>query len=153
VRTPTYDNFQQTPAQFQPVQIQPATPRIDSGAQTAQFGKALEGLGGVLMDIELQERGAQIEAATKEADAAFTSQLNTMLHDPEAGYLAQQGRNAVDGYEPTTKALDKLQRDALASLKDPQAQKIGRALSSAIVRNRPSPKSKSTPASSAAPGR
>lgn len=124
MRTPTYDNFQQMPAQFQPVQAQAVTPRVDPGAQLASLGQATERAGHKMLDFELQQRAEQIQAATKEADVAFTSQLNTMLHDPEAGYLAQQGRNAVDGYEPTVQALDKLQRDALASLKDPQARKM-----------------------------
>ena len=41
-RVPTYGDFQQMPAQFQPVQIQPATPRVDPGAQAASFGQATE---------------------------------------------------------------------------------------------------------------
>ena len=53
-RVPTYDNFQQMPAQFQPVQIQPATPRVDPGAQAASFGQAAQRAGAVAMDMELE---------------------------------------------------------------------------------------------------
>lgn len=124
MRAPTYDNFQQMPAQFQPVQAQPVTPRVDPGAQLATTGQQLERFGAALWDMELKDQAEQLQAATKDADAAFTSQLNALMHDPETGYFTQQGRNAVDGYEPTVKALDKLQRDSLGELKDPRAREM-----------------------------
>ena len=36
-RVPTYDNFQQMPAQLRTVEMQAAMPRVDPGAQAANF--------------------------------------------------------------------------------------------------------------------
>ena len=63
-RVPTYDNFQQMPAQFQPVQIQPATPRVDPGAQAASFGQATERAGAVEMDMSSKRSSRPTSSAS-----------------------------------------------------------------------------------------
>ena len=95
-RVPTYDNFQQMPAQFQPVQIQPATPRVDPGAQAASFGQATERAGAVAMDMELE---ALKQANQLRVDDALNKALEAemrLAYDKDAGYTSQRGLSALE---------------------------------------------------------
>ena len=95
-RVPTYDNFQQMPAQFQPVQIQPATPRVDPGAQAASFGQATERAGAVAMDMELE---ALKQANQLRVDDALNKALEAemrLAYDKDAGYTNQRGISALE---------------------------------------------------------
>lgn len=95
-RVPTYDNFQQMPAQFQPVQIQPATPRVDPGAQAANFGQAAQRAGAVAMDMELD---ALKQANQLRVDDALNKALEAemrLAYDKDAGYTNQRGISALE---------------------------------------------------------
>lgn len=95
-RVPTYDNFQQMPAQFQPVQIQPATPHVDPGAQAASFGQATERAGAVAMDMELE---ALKQANQLRVDDALNKALEAemrLAYDKDAGYTNQRGISALE---------------------------------------------------------
>ena len=95
-RVPTYDNFQQMPAQFQPVQIQPATPRVDPGAQAANFGQAAQRAGAVAMDMELE---ALKQANQLRVDDALNKALEAemrLAYDKDAGYTNQRGISALE---------------------------------------------------------
>ena len=95
-RVPTYDNFQQMPAQFQPVQIQPATPRVDPGAQAASFGQAAQRAGAVAMDMELD---ALKQANQLRVDDALNKALEAemrLAYDKDAGYTSQRGLSALE---------------------------------------------------------
>ena len=95
-RVPTYDNFQQMPAQFQPVQIQPAMPRVDPGAQAESFGQATERAGAVAMDMELE---ALKQANQLRVDDALNKALEAemrLAYDKDAGYTSQRGLSALE---------------------------------------------------------
>ena len=95
-RVPTYDNFQQMPAQFQPVQIQPAMPRVDPGAQAASFGQAAQRAGAVAMDMELE---ALKQANQLRVDDALNKALEAemrLAYDKDAGYTSQRGLSALE---------------------------------------------------------
>ena len=95
-RVPTYDNFQQMPAQFQPVQIQPAMPRVDPGAQAASFGQAAQRAGAVAMDMELE---ALKQANQLRVDDALNKALEAemrLAYDKDAGYTNQRGISALE---------------------------------------------------------
>ena len=95
-RVPTYDNFQQMPAQFQPVQIQPATPRVDPGAQAANFGQTAQRAGAVAMDMELE---ALKQANQLRVDDALNKALEAemrLAYDKDAGYTNQRGISALE---------------------------------------------------------
>ena len=95
-RVPTYDAFQQMPAQFQPVQIQPATPRVDPGAQAASFGQATERAGAVATDMELE---ALKQANQLRVDDALNKALEAemrLAYDKDAGYTNQRGISALE---------------------------------------------------------
>ena len=95
-RVPTYDSFQQMPAQFQPVQIQPAMPRVDPGAQAANFGQAAQRAGAVAMDMELE---ALKQANQLRVDDALNKALEAemrLAYDKDAGYTSQRGLSALE---------------------------------------------------------
>ena len=95
-RVPTYDNFQQMPAQFQPAQFQPATPRVDPGAQAANFGQAAQRAGAVAMDMELE---ALKQANQLRVDDALNKALEAemrLAYDKDAGYTNQRGISALE---------------------------------------------------------
>ena len=58
------------------------------------------------------------ETAAKELDIETSEAIRSLLNDPERGYLAMQGKNAVDGYEPTRAALQKIVDDRASSIQD-----------------------------------
>lgn len=95
-RVPTYDNFQQMPAQFQPVEMQAAMPRVDPGAQAASFGQAAQRAGAVAMDMELE---ALKQANQLRVDDALNKALEAemrLAYDKDAGYTNQRGVSALE---------------------------------------------------------
>ena len=95
-RVPTYDNFQQMPAQFQPVQIQPAMPHVDPGAQAASFGQAALRAGAAAMDMEFE---ALKQANQLRVDDALNKALEAemrLAYDKDAGYTSQRGLSALE---------------------------------------------------------
>lgn len=134
-RVPTYDNFQQMPAQFQPVQIQPATPRVDPGAQAASFGQATERAGAVAMDMELE---ALKQANQLRVDDALNKALEAemrLAYDKDAGYTSQRGLSALEreSGKPLADEYDEEFGKAVESIgaglgNDYQRQVFGRAI-------------------------
>ena len=95
-RVPTYDNFQQMPAQFRPVEMQAAMPRVDPGAQAASFGQAAQRAGAVAMDMELE---ALKQANQLRVDDALNKALEVemrLAYDKDAGYTNQRGISALE---------------------------------------------------------
>ena len=134
-RVPTYGDFQQMPAQFQPVQIQPATPRVDPGAQAASFGQATERAGAVAMDMELE---ALKQANHLRVDDALNKALEAemrLAYDKDVGYTSRRGESALpskDGKllsDEYDEAFGKVAEEIGAGLgNDYQRQAFGQAM-------------------------
>ena len=95
-RVPTYDNFQQMPAQLRPVEMQAAMPRVDPGAQAANFGQAAQRAGAAAMDMELE---ALKQANQLRVDDALNKALEAemrLAYDKDAGYTSQRGLSALE---------------------------------------------------------
>lgn len=95
-RVPTYDNFQQMPAQLRPVEMQAAMPRVDPGAQAASFGQAAQRAGAAAMDMELE---ALKQANQLRVDDALNKALEAemrLAYDKDAGYTNQRGISALE---------------------------------------------------------
>lgn len=95
-RVPTYDNFQQMPAQLRPVEMQAAMPRVDPGAQAANFGQAAQRAGAAAMDMELE---ALKQANQLRVDDALNKALEAemrLAYDKDAGYTSQRGILALE---------------------------------------------------------
>ena len=134
-RVPTYGDFQQMPAQFQPVQIQPATPRVDPGAQAANFGQAAQRAGAVAMDMELE---ALKQANHLRVDDALNKALEAemrLAYDKDVGYTSRRGESALpskDGKllsDEYDEAFGKVAEEIGAGLgNDYQRQAFGQAM-------------------------
>ena len=95
-RVPTYDNFQQMPAQLRTVDMQAAMPRVDPGAQAANFGQAAQRAGAAAMDMELE---ALKQANQLRVDDALNKALEAemrLAYDKDAGYTSQRGLSALE---------------------------------------------------------
>jgi DNA-directed RNA polymerase subunit F len=135
-RVPVYDSFQVAPGTLPG--IQQTAPKIDdmvrvTGVQQAQFGKAMAGLGGQLAANAITMQIDINEAAAKTADSTLADTMRELLHNPESGYLNQSGKTAVDGFKPTSEAIDKAVEEAGKGLEN-DAQRL--AFRDAAMRRR-----------------
>lgn len=95
-----------------------------AGAQTRQFGQGMEQAGQVAANIATDIQHENNSAEAKQIDAGFTATLNNLQFDPDNGFMAQQGKAAVDSYVDSVKAIDKARRDALNSTQNSQVQQM-----------------------------
>lgn len=77
--------------------------------------------------------------AAEEAMVNFERAKNDVFFNPETGYFNTQGRNAVDGAEPTSKQLETLARQHSQALRSAQARRLfDRAVQGRIARDQQS---------------
>jgi soluble lytic murein transglycosylase len=84
------------PAQFRPVEMQAAMPRVDPGAQAASFGQAALRAGAAAMDMEFE---ALKQANQLRVDDALNKALEAemrLAYDKDAGYTSQRGLSALE---------------------------------------------------------
>jgi hypothetical protein len=117
---PSYDSYQVTPNTLPDVKFTAAKPENFAADLAVKSGNAFETLGGELQKISYN----MAETTAKDADVAFTPQLNDFLDNPKTGYLNQQGKGAVEGYQPAVDAVTKLKQDHLDSITDPRAREM-----------------------------
>lgn len=86
------------------------------GQATQQAGELAMKTGSTIGDRLVE----QVDDATvKSAESSALSQTNSILYDPQNGYLNQRGKNAIDQYEPTKQAVVKAFQDQLEGLNNP----------------------------------
>ncbi|WP_017773849.1 transglycosylase SLT domain-containing protein [Paraburkholderia kururiensis] len=113
----------------------PATPYQNIPSSPADFGAAVgQGLQGVaaqigrgaddLANAQLAYQGLQNETMAKEADIKATQALADLEYNPQSGYYAKMGKDAVDGYQGAMDSAMKIREDARNTLPNPQAQKM-----------------------------
>lgn len=124
---PTVDSFRATPTAAPGTNFR-LLDMGDAGAQAKEMGQALGHASNAIAEIIIDKRQDEIKNAAKDADTSLTAGLNDLLHNPETGYLSQQGKNAVDGYKPTVDAIDKLRNSILDQMKDRQARELAAPL-------------------------
>lgn len=119
---PRYDNLQVTPNTLPLARMDaPVVPDV-AGQQAQQLGQGMMQAGNAVSRIAVDMQTEQSRTEAKAADVGFTSALNDILHNPESGYLTQQGKNAVDGFKPASEAIRQLQSEHLGKLQNPQAR-------------------------------
>ena len=64
------------------------------------------------------------EATVKQAVTAFHATANSVLYDPQNGYLHKLGQAAIDGAGPTKQAMAKAQQDGLSGLSNPLQKRM-----------------------------
>jgi murein DD-endopeptidase MepM/ murein hydrolase activator NlpD len=88
--------------------------QVEQLGQTLQQAGGLEFRTGQTIGDRVQEQ--MDDANTKAAETSFLQSSQSILNDPDKGYFRQQGKNAVDQYQPTQEALVKAGNDAQAGL-------------------------------------
>ena len=109
---------------------------ISGGVSANAFaapGRALEGLGGDIfnMGAEWEEREGALLA--KEREVEFATNLNSLLSNPETGFLHSQGQNAVTGYKGLETEFKRLKEEALRGLPRQVQETLGLSLESRIL--------------------
>lgn len=111
-----------------------ADPDAFGAAQARATGAVAEGLGKVAnAAVEIDDNFNEAEA--RDLDAQLAGQLRKRLRDPEAGYLNQRGRNAVDGRAAVETDIDTMLGETAARASNPRAEAMFR---SAAARRRES---------------
>lgn len=89
-----------------------------------QAGENLSKASETVAGIALYEAGLQDEADAKSASTAMNGELRAALLDPENGYFAARGKDAIDRAKPTMDKLDSIRRKYLDTLKTRDAQRM-----------------------------
>ena len=111
---PRYDNLQVTPGTLPQVRLaMPDMPDI-AGKQAQQLGQGMTQMGNALADMAV----AQAQTEARDADTAFMSDLSAL----KTNYMSQQGKNAVDAFQPATDAVTELRQKHLDALSSPLAR-------------------------------
>lgn len=95
-------------------------------------GRALEGIGGTITQFGeiLAEREAS--ALATERDNQVSADIRDALYNPESGFVAKNGRNAVDDRAAIIKRLDGIKSNALKDLGEPAKRKLEASLNRRI---------------------
>lgn len=100
-------------------------------SQGAEIGSALQDLGAMgsrigdrLFAHEQQMREREDIVAAKRAYTAADDRVRDLLHNPETGFYARRGENALKLTEEATKALDAVRRDATQGLSPRQVERF-----------------------------
>lgn len=96
------------PDAYQRVTGSPADFGAGIGQALQGAGQQLGGLANELERVALKQKAQDDEAAAKQADTGFNTELRGLLFDPEKGFYGKQGKLAVDALPDTMKAVDAL---------------------------------------------
>lgn len=121
---PTYDNFQATPNTLPQARIgMPEIPDV-AGQQAQQMGRGMSNLGQSLTAIATDMQREANATVAKDIDTQVTASYSEALYNPESGYMVQQGKNAVLGFEQTVQGLQDIRRKALDDVKSPAVRQM-----------------------------
>ncbi|GAB1368848.1 hypothetical protein MASR1M42_13990 [Azonexus hydrophilus] len=121
---PTYDNFQATPNTLPQARIgMPEIPDV-AGQQAQQMGRGMSNLGQHLTTITTDMRREANATVAKDIDTQVTASYSEALYNPESGYMVQQGKNAVLGFEQTVSGLQDIRRKALDGIQSPAVRQM-----------------------------
>lgn len=106
-------------------------PLQSTNAPSDPLGPALAGAAGVASQtIEERQRHAEAEAhrtnvaASVDATNTFLNQLDDMLRNPDTGFLAQRGMNAVQAAPATLKAAHDAQQQVLQKMANDEQRQL-----------------------------
>jgi hypothetical protein len=88
------------------------------------LGKGLVKVGDSAQFILADQAKSQAETNAREIDTEFARAIDGRLYHPEAGYVAKQGKDAVDGYQQATDDIEKMRQEALTKADGSYARNI-----------------------------
>lgn len=121
---PRYDQTLVSPSAAPMVPVQATYGRNFAIDQAAQSNQAVRNAADEFtkMAVDMQ-REANLTVA-KDIDTQATAAFNDALHNPETGFLAQQGKNAALGFDPAVASLQSIKQKMLDGVKNPAVQKM-----------------------------
>jgi len=90
--------------------------------QLKQTGQAMVSAGFSVAQIFAAEQEEANKTVAKEADRKALAEMSATLYDPKEGYLARQGKDAVDSYDSTVSRLQEIRRKAVDGLANEQVR-------------------------------
>jgi hypothetical protein len=111
-QVPSLDTFQVTPNTLPGGRMEAHRFHDTASAQATETGEELNKVA-----LEMEVEAAQAEVT--DADAAFSQGLAEI----KANYVSQQGKNAVEGFDPAAKQINELRQKSIGALKSPLARK------------------------------
>lgn len=100
----------------QNINVNPDQFGASAAAATENFGDRAQKLGQAFLSLNN-------ETLAKEADIKFSSTINTMMNDPNNGYLTKMGRDAATSYPQFDQQLTQLYQNSRKGL-SPEAQEM-----------------------------
>ena len=90
------------------VPAQPVTPRTDYAAVMREAMKPINDTANAVSEALKINHARTVKAESDDAENMVIQTINTYMNDPENGYMTKQGKNAMDGFQPT---VEKMQAD------------------------------------------
>jgi len=100
----------------------------------AELGRAIQGAGNALDDINMQNLSREADAQAKEIDAGVSDEIRDMLYNPQTGFTNLGGQNAVGSRQSVLDRLDGLASSSLSGLSPAVQDRLRSSLSSRIER-------------------
>ena len=90
------------------VPAQSVTPRTDYTAVMREAMKPINDTANAVSEALKINHARTVKAESDDAENMVIQTINTYMNDPENGYMTKQGKNAMDGFQPT---VEKMQAD------------------------------------------
>lgn len=90
------------------VPAQVITPRTDYAAVMREAMKPINDTANAVSEALKITHARTVKAESDDAENMVIQTINTYMNDPENGYMTKQGKNAMDGFQPT---VEKMQAD------------------------------------------
>ena len=90
------------------VPAQQITPRTDYAAVMREAMKPINDTANAVSEALKITHARTVKAESDDAENMVIQTINTYMNDPENGYMTKQGKNAMDGFQPT---VEKMQAD------------------------------------------
>lgn len=90
------------------VPAQVITPRTDYAAVMKEALKPINDTVNTVQQVLKINHARTVKAESDDAENMVIQTINTYMNDPENGYMTKQGKNAMDGFQPT---VEKMQAD------------------------------------------
>lgn len=121
---PTYDSFQATPNTLSGSALKAPPVQDTAGQQAQQLGRSMTNAGQHLANIALDIQQEANATVAKDIDTQTTGAISEKLYNPDSGFMVQQGKNAVLGFNDAVTDIKNIGRQALDSVQNPAVRRM-----------------------------
>ena len=118
------------------VSAQPVTPRTDYAAVMREAMKPINDTANAVSEALKINHARTVKAESDDADNRAMAVADQLMYDPENGYMAKQGKNAMEAYQSTMESLkaefDKIVGGLQPATRDAVASRIADRYQSAL---------------------